>query len=1469
MAADSATCDGEIVDTTQYQVSRKDRWTSRGGGVMVLAPSHLACHRRYDLEQDSLEAIFVEFRNSRSKFLLACIYIPPHEQTLVFETLQISIDKLVEQRSSYTSIYLLGDFNVHIDWSDLSSPIPSTPASQQLLEMMEPAGFRSPAGKESQLDLCFTTNPTLVSDCYAQDSLLGCDHKAIHIHSYTSFPRQGRFARMVHRYAQTDFTHLCQLLHLAPWSMVLTESSPNDMYELWLDFMAAIQAETVPHFHASKKRRPPWITNDIVKIARRKRQLFNRARERHCQSSYTEAKKLQREMKRLVHISHQDYVTSIAARAAKEPKLFWAYIRSQRKSSSPSHPSFKHNHRLVSDPSTIATLFSEHFSSIWSPPEPPTPSLPPVPSSPPPAPASIIDSPASSPQPILSSLSITEQDVYDSVSSIRTAQNPGPDQVHPAFFKLSVPVIKPILTIMFQRLLDSGTVPSAWRRSIITPVHKGGGFGTDTTDSYRPIASTSIVCRTLERIINKKILDHMEDNGLFSPAQHGFRRRHSYETALAVAVHTLSTITFFHRIYGPSAPPPVFADSVASLDHPEAPVNVTPLEDMDLQATETSAGQPGSLSLTGNTAAAPAAAVAAPPSIIIRPHTNPFAPLMDLEHAQHEEGKLLDLSSNVRVISTAKHGQKRARGTLSSVSTAASTRNVMSTNQTRGVEMETAPTPSDASTQDSTLEESDWQRVTYRRKKNSTLASASSSSGRPMYQHTLKIDKQHDLPKFLTRYLNRSNQIAVDAAETRVRDALVTIDHLPIKGQVVPFQAYETIRHGQIRGIIRNAGGMLATELMQNLHCRKCEILSARPLGDNGTALITFRSNSLPYRIGLRSFTVPVFPFKAKILVCDTCHKMGHRKEQCPNQSSPSRSPSRRQRNSRRKSTVSPPSLPEQRPKATATSRNFYTGPTSLPVAPTNEDSSKLTFASVVAAINAPTSQQSALTPPPPLSNTSAPRATPQTTNEQLQQTETALPVTSLQPPSSGKHQHQLPQADLDQRLVQREQTILQKVQQAIENAIERCVRTAIEKLMFAGMFPFGAAPQQTLTSSTPSPTALEALSGAVDLLDRDLVELPYAAQEEGRRRSTPSTSKRERHTIIALQEVNGPLLRLPGYDGYLPHADQADPTKTALTVWEATTSQSASGFDMAPKQRDAIIPVLESVTHWDKYRLALDEEPPKASIELLTQQLHEAKTAATKGLRVSQDHPDPDRHLLALWIRRLRLLTAYRKRGKPRRTKRRLRKIQNEIERYTTEEIFKARHYRRAYLLATANPLLTPFPPSQLFSRRQLVTLRQIQTGTILTPYLLQRFRQHRSSHCEKGRCAATTNLPGTCALRHVNADLEHLLWDCPLYSEPRTRTLATTQQSFRPTSLHAWACPDPSFPKVIAIELWRSLLAYIQDPAAPPVGTRLQGIQLSNTEPRQNTMPEPTVHSSSDAVAPTGPTNRNGGPLSPDPVP
>ncbi|KAL1482766.1 hypothetical protein MTO96_033566 [Rhipicephalus appendiculatus] len=212
-------------------------------------------------------------------------------------------------------------------------------------------------------------------------------------------------------------------------------------------------------------------------------------------------------------------------------------------------------------------------------------------------------------------------------------------------------------------------------------------------------------------------------------------------------------------------------------------------------------------------------------------------------------------------------------------------------------------------------EDGSWIPVSYRRKQQSraTVAPTPSSGSQRKYPHTvilrpkqpcrimdeqfirldrvitrhisahLDLSEEDQLPEFTVRYLGRSNQLAVDAAEPEVRDALLAIASLPLSGENVPFHAYEAVSQDQIRGIIRNAGDMTSEELMKSLHCRKCKILQARPLGDKGTAMVTFEGNSLPYKVGLRSFTIRVFPYRARVSVCDICHKIGHHKEQCPN----------------------------------------------------------------------------------------------------------------------------------------------------------------------------------------------------------------------------------------------------------------------------------------------------------------------------------------------------------------------------------------------------------------------------------------------------------------------------------------------------------------------------------------------------------------------------------------------------------
>ncbi|KAH6937918.1 hypothetical protein HPB50_005242 [Hyalomma asiaticum] len=80
-----------------------------------------------------------------------------------------------------------------------------------------------------------------------------------------------------------------------------------------------------------------------------------------------------------------------------------------------------------------------------------------------------------------------------------------------------------------------------------------------------------------------------------------------------------------------------------------------------------------------------------------------------------------------------------------------------------------------------------------------------------------------------------------------------------------------------------------------------------------------------------------------------------------------------------------------------------------------------------------------------------------------------------------------------------------------------------------------------------------------------------------------------------------------------------------------------------------------------------------------------------------------------------------------------------------------------------------------------------------------------------------------GFCFTCNCRADLNHLCWECPLYIPARIRALATIKRGPWPSSLRTWACPDPT-PPDRAIELWRALTMFLQEPASPPVGDRLR---------------------------------------------
>lgn len=80
-----------------------------------------------------------------------------------------------------------------------------------------------------------------------------------------------------------------------------------------------------------------------------------------------------------------------------------------------------------------------------------------------------------------------------------------------------------IVLKLFNLVWETGNIPCPWKQSIIVPILKPGKDASDPS-SYRPIALTSQLGKTMERIITERLTYFLESKNLFCPFQSGFRK---------------------------------------------------------------------------------------------------------------------------------------------------------------------------------------------------------------------------------------------------------------------------------------------------------------------------------------------------------------------------------------------------------------------------------------------------------------------------------------------------------------------------------------------------------------------------------------------------------------------------------------------------------------------------------------------------------------------------------------------------------------------------------------------------------------------------------------------------------------------------------------------------------------------------------------------------------------------------------
>lgn len=298
------------------------------------------------------------------------------------------------------------------------------------------------------------------------------------------------------------------------WSILNECINVENSCNIFYDILFSLISKCTPKF--SKRNisgYPAWFNNDIIRNIR----LKEKYRKKYIESGniyfHELFKELRSNIKINIDLAFSNYNSSVENSITEMPSTFWNYInRLKRESRIPGVMKFKSI--SYDSPTTIVNTFAKYFESVYD----KTVYV-----------SSILSNDVNV-QLFGDSLRIDEIMVKTAIAKISIKDTSGPDQI-PAFAirKMSQVLIEP-LTIIFNKSLNCGIFPSAWKETKVCPVLKKGDRSKVT--NYRPISIINYFSKRFEMCIYNLILEKVSVS--LSIYQHGFISKRSTITNLLV-----------------------------------------------------------------------------------------------------------------------------------------------------------------------------------------------------------------------------------------------------------------------------------------------------------------------------------------------------------------------------------------------------------------------------------------------------------------------------------------------------------------------------------------------------------------------------------------------------------------------------------------------------------------------------------------------------------------------------------------------------------------------------------------------------------------------------------------------------------------------------------------------------------------------------------------------------------------------
>ena len=519
-----------------YQIIRQDRVKRAGGGVLLYIHNSLPVTSSFYYEDDKCAAVicYVQLINA----IFISIYRPPDTPADSFQNLLKFISQNIANISNNLTmdIHLMGDFNLpEMPWNHENTTVKSSSKSAEMLSNFLDDHFLTqyvdkPTRKTNILDLFFSNNSNLVLMCNPLDTSLS-DHRIVKIHTtynIKSKPSNPKSPILPHTFRalnfnKADFVQINNHLKNIDWNELISLCNFEEFPELFhLTVLQTCMLYTPLKQENNIKQNQFIQARNILR--RRKRKVKTQINAVKVKNPMAKQKliKLRSELYDLNQkinqsiISQQDQREHVAVeRIRKNPRYFYSFAREKKKMTSNIGPLLNQEGDLTDNPTEMANILQDQYASVFSDPKSTKKCIP-----------NLIAELVS----ILENFEFTKKDIINAINAISVHAACGPNDIPAVVLKNCKDSLSEPILLIWQHSLATGCVPKAYKKQIITPVHKK--LSKADPENYRPISLTSHIIKTFERVIKNVIVKHLEINCIICKNQHGFTKNKSCLTQL-------------------------------------------------------------------------------------------------------------------------------------------------------------------------------------------------------------------------------------------------------------------------------------------------------------------------------------------------------------------------------------------------------------------------------------------------------------------------------------------------------------------------------------------------------------------------------------------------------------------------------------------------------------------------------------------------------------------------------------------------------------------------------------------------------------------------------------------------------------------------------------------------------------------------------------------------------------------------